>query len=81
MGVFSKTIEWIGEDYMRLEDNGETIITRQLCKHLLDNTMMGQYLVGRKRGTSAPKRQSLLHFGHSHDLDHHNSHDHGKHHA
>jgi hypothetical protein len=62
MGMFSKTIEWVGEDYTRLEDNGETIVTRQLCKMHHDNSVGTQFLVGRKIGTQPPRRSS--HAGH-----------------
>lgn len=59
--MFSKAIEWIGEDYIRLEDNGETIVTRQLCKIMADNSVGTQFLIGRKIGTSPPKRHSSSH--------------------
>lgn len=62
MGMFSKTIEWVGEDYTRLEDNGETIVTRQLCKMHHDDSVGTQFLVGRKIGTQPPRRGS--HSGH-----------------
>lgn len=54
--MFSKAIEWIGEDYIRLEDNGETIVTRQLCKIMADDSVGVQFLVGRKVGSHPPKR-------------------------
>lgn len=53
-GMFSKAIEWIGEDYIRLEDNGETIVTRQLCKMMHANTVESQFLIGRKIGLAPP---------------------------
>ncbi|KAF6263068.1 hypothetical protein COO60DRAFT_1699000 [Scenedesmus sp. NREL 46B-D3] len=59
MGMFSKAIEWVGEDYTRLEDNGETIVTRQLCKIHADNSVGTQFLVGRKLGTQPPRRSSF----------------------
>eukprot|EP00878_Enallax_costatus_P000460 GHUV01000552.1.p1 GENE.GHUV01000552.1~~GHUV01000552.1.p1 ORF type:complete len:402 (+),score=80.93 GHUV01000552.1:142-1347(+) len=55
-GIFSRAVEWIGEDYIRLEDNGETIVTRQMCKIMADNSIGNQFLIGRKCGKSPPKR-------------------------
>lgn len=49
IGMFSKKVEWVGEDYMRLEDNGETMIARQLCRWT-DNSIEHQFLIGRKAG-------------------------------
>ncbi|KAF8062064.1 hypothetical protein HT031_004324 [Scenedesmus sp. PABB004] len=57
-GVFSKAIEWIGEDYIRLEDGGETIVTRQLCKLFSDNSTCSQFLIGRKIGDAPPGRKA-----------------------
>jgi hypothetical protein len=66
-GVFSRTVEWIGEDYMRLEDNGNTIITRQLCKNMEDNTVVGgQFLVGRRRLESSASFTRRYSFGGGH---------------
>lgn len=56
IGVFSNTVEWIGEDYMRLEDNGKTIITRQMCKDIPTGNTTGQYLVGRYAGDDDPRK-------------------------
>eukprot|EP00878_Enallax_costatus_P036011 GHUV01040284.1.p2 GENE.GHUV01040284.1~~GHUV01040284.1.p2 ORF type:complete len:147 (+),score=33.50 GHUV01040284.1:337-777(+) len=54
-GMFSNKIEWVNEDYIRLEDNGETIVTRQICKVMADNSVQSQYMVARKAGTAPPK--------------------------
>lgn len=59
-GLFSKKVEWVGEDYSRLEDGGQTIITRQLCHMYSDGSTCSQYLVGRKLGPSPPRRASLM---------------------
>eukprot|EP00775_Hariotina_reticulata_P004909 gene4909-5153_t len=53
-GVFSKHVEWVGEDYMRLEDNGATIVCRQLCKLSADSSVSHQFLVGVRKGTAMP---------------------------
>jgi hypothetical protein len=57
-GMFSRAVEWIGEDYIRLEDSGETIVTRQMCKIMADNSVGSQFLIGRRIGVSPPKRTS-----------------------
>jgi hypothetical protein len=55
-GLFSKTVDWICEDYMRVEDNGKVIITQQWSKNLLDGSVQGQYLVGDRTGDHPPPR-------------------------
>lgn len=54
-GLFSRNVEWINEDYLRLEDNGETVVTRQVCKVMADNSVQSQILIGRKAGTAPAK--------------------------
>jgi hypothetical protein len=62
MGVFSRAIEWTGEDYMRLEDNGTTIITRQTYKDLsAPSGQTGvQFLVGKRSGDDDPRKHHQL---------------------
>lgn len=57
-GMFSKTIEWVGEDYIRLEDGGATIVTRQLCKMHTNGSVGTQFLIGRKVGPTPPRRSA-----------------------
>lgn len=59
-GVFSKTVDWICEDYMRVEDNGNVMICRQYSKYMPDNSTCSQYLIGRKLGPTPPPK------GHKH---------------
>eukprot|EP00878_Enallax_costatus_P001423 GHUV01001573.1.p1 GENE.GHUV01001573.1~~GHUV01001573.1.p1 ORF type:complete len:362 (+),score=102.12 GHUV01001573.1:561-1646(+) len=53
-GMFSSKMEWATEDYIRLEDNGETIVDRQVCKLMANGSVASQYLIGRKAGTAPP---------------------------
>lgn len=57
MGVFSKTVDSVFEDYMRVEDNGTVIVTQQWCRHIGDNTSCSQYLIGRKTGPNPPSHK------------------------
>lgn len=56
-GLFSSKVDWICEDYMRVEDNGNVIITQQWSRCITDNTTASQYLVGRKAGTHPPGKK------------------------
>jgi hypothetical protein len=55
-GVFSRKIDWICEDYSRVEDNGRVIVTQQWSKNLLDDTITTQYLVGDRIGDRPPAK-------------------------
>ena len=55
-GVFSKTVDWVCEDYMRVEDNGKLIITKQYSKLLSDGSKRSQYLIGRNLGPTPPPK-------------------------
>ena len=38
--------DFVTEEYMRLEDQGNVIVSRQMCKHLASGKMARQYLIG-----------------------------------
>jgi hypothetical protein len=58
-GVFSRKIDWICEDYSRVEDNGRVIVTRQWSKNFTDDTITSQYLVGDRIADRPPKGYRL----------------------
>lgn len=52
--MFGKTADCILEDYMRVEDNGNVIITKQYCHHVPSKQSVSQYLIGRRNGNQPP---------------------------
>jgi len=58
MGVFSNTVDWIVEDYMRVEDNGKVIITKQWSNHVGKGSNCSQYLIGTKTGPLPPSKHN-----------------------
>jgi hypothetical protein len=63
-GVFSKTVDWICEDYSRVEDGGNTIVTRQYSKKISDGSVISQYLVGHRAGSAPPSKHHKHHKHH-----------------
>jgi hypothetical protein len=46
--------EWVGEDYIRLEDEGNTIVVRQCAKHMFSGASAVQFIVGDYVGDRPP---------------------------
>jgi hypothetical protein len=44
----------VTEEYSRLEDEGNTIVSRQCCKHYASGKTAAQYLVGDWVGLTPP---------------------------
>ncbi len=40
--------EWLAEDHMRMEEEGNILISRQCAKHVASGKTAVQYLVGRR---------------------------------
>jgi hypothetical protein len=54
-GLWGDAVEWVCEEYSRLEDDeGNTIISRQCCKHMASGKTATQYLVGDWAGDTPP---------------------------
>lgn len=53
-GVWSNEPEYVTEEYNRLEDEGNTIVARQCCKHYATGKTATQYLVGDWQGYDPP---------------------------
>ncbi|KAI8468804.1 MAG: hypothetical protein J3K34DRAFT_425963 [Monoraphidium minutum] len=53
-GLWGDAAEYVTEEYSRLEDEGNTIISRQCCKHLASGRTAVQYLVGDWKGADPP---------------------------
>ena len=45
-GLWGDTAEYVTEEYSRLEDEGNVIVSRQMCKHLASGKTARQYLIG-----------------------------------
>lgn len=45
-GLFTDRVAWVGEDYIRLEDGGNTCVTRQCARCVKSGKAATQYLVG-----------------------------------
>jgi hypothetical protein len=53
-GMWGDASEYVCEEYSRLEDEGNTIISRQCCKHMASGKTATQYLIGEWAGDSPP---------------------------
>jgi len=50
LGMFSNKVEWIAEDYIRLEDDGKTIVVRLTCRSPVNGKFDHFYIVGCYQG-------------------------------
>jgi hypothetical protein len=50
VGMFSNKVEWIAEDYMRLEDDGKTIVVRLTCRSPINGKFDHFYIIGCYQG-------------------------------
>ena len=48
--MFSNKVEWIAEDYIRLEDDGKTIVVRLTCRSPVNGKFDHFYIVGCYQG-------------------------------
>jgi len=60
-GLFGDEVEWTGEDYLALEDEGQTIVVRQCAINHRTGESQTQYLVGTRR---EPRSSSTSKLGH-----------------
>lgn len=51
---WSGSVEFVTEDYIRLEDEGNANVTRQCIKHLESGREASQYVVGFYAGLTPP---------------------------